>query len=126
MTKKEMAIQIASALFGKKVDENNWKVIDLQKRKKDDLEDLLNLAEKAVESTLTVLEQEVYNFIKNNTDPDSMECVDIDDLANGLCKDAKVLRGVISSLVKKDMIEVEEYDANFDTNYFYWLKGAFA
>ena len=47
-----MAIQIASALFGKKVDENNWKVIDLMKRKKDDLADLVNLAEKAVASTL--------------------------------------------------------------------------
>ena len=122
MTKKEMAIQIATALFGKKVDETNWKVQDLMKRKKDELESHMNLADKI---NMTNLEKKVYDFITNNTDPECMECVDIKDLVKGLNESAKVLRGVISSLVKKDLIEVEEYDANFDTNYFYWLKGAF-
>ncbi len=73
----------------------------------------------------TSLETKVYDFIKDNTDVDSMECVDINDLANGLNESPNVLRGVIASLVKKDLIEVEEYDANFETNHFYWLKGAF-
>jgi len=74
---------------------------------------------------MTDLENKVYDFIKENTDPDSMECVDIKDLVKGCGESAKVLRGVVASLVKKDLIEVEDYDTGFDQNYFYWLKGAF-
>ena len=71
---------------------------------------------------MTNLEEKVYTFIKENTDEDCMECVDINDLANSLDESPKVLRGVIASLVKKELIWVEEYDANFETNYFYWVK----
>ena len=46
MTKKEMAIKLASALFCKTVDENNWKVKDLMKRKKSELESHMNLADR--------------------------------------------------------------------------------
>ena len=75
---------------------------------------------------MTKLEKEVYNFIKEKSDPESMTCVDIDDLSVELNKSAKVLRGVIGSLVKKDKIEVEEYDGQYPKiQYFYWLKGAF-
>jgi hypothetical protein len=77
------------------------------------------------ETTMTELETRVYNFIKDNTDPDTMECIDINDLVEGLNESANVLRGVISSLSKKDLIEVEEYDTGFDCTYYYWLKGAF-
>jgi hypothetical protein len=41
MTKKEMSIKIASALFDCSVDENNWKVLDLMKCKKSDLKYIL-------------------------------------------------------------------------------------
>jgi len=76
---------------------------------------------------MTDLEKKVFDFIKENSDAECMECVDIKDLAKGLKEDAKVLRGVISSLVKKDLIEVEDYDTGFkqDKNFFYWVKGAF-
>ena len=77
------------------------------------------------EKTMTNLEEKVYTFIKDNSDVECMECVDIDMLVNGLNEDAKVLRGVIASLVKKDKVVVEEYDANFETNFFYWLKEDF-
>lgn len=46
MTKKQMAITLASALFGKRVDENNWKVKDLMKRKKSELESHMALADR--------------------------------------------------------------------------------
>ena len=71
---------------------------------------------------MTELEKKVFDFINDNTDEDSMECVDINDLSNGLNESPNVLRGVIASLVKKDRIWVEEYDANFETNYFYWVR----
>jgi len=74
---------------------------------------------------LTRLEAKVYNFIKNETSVEFMEMVDIEDLERGVHEKAKVLRGVISSLVKKDLIEVEEYDSNLNVQHFYWLKGAF-
>ena len=74
---------------------------------------------------MTELETRVYNFIKDNTDPDTMECIDMNDLVEGLNESANVLRGVISSLSKKDLIEVEEYDTGFDCTFYYWLKGAF-
>jgi len=74
---------------------------------------------------MTDLETKVYDFIKENTDPECMEMVDMKDLTKGLNESAKVLRGVISSLVKKDLIEVEDYDTGFDQNFFYWMKGAF-
>ena len=62
---------------------------------------------------MTELENKVYDFIKENTDPERMECVDINDLVAGVRESAKVLRGVIASLVKKDLIEVEDYDTGF-------------
>ena len=71
---------------------------------------------------MTELETKVFDFIKDNTDEDSMECVDINDLSNGLNESPNVLRGVVASLVKKDLIWVEEYDANMETNYFYWVR----
>lgn len=74
---------------------------------------------------MTELETKVYDFIKENTDAETMEMVDMKDLTKGLKESAKVLRGVISSLVKKDLIEVEDYDTGFNQNYFYWMKGAF-
>ena len=46
MTKKEMSIELASALFGKRVDENNWKVKDLMKRNKTELESHMRLADR--------------------------------------------------------------------------------
>ncbi len=45
MTKKEMAIKIASALLNADVDENNWKVKCLMKRTKAVLESHMNLAD---------------------------------------------------------------------------------
>jgi len=75
---------------------------------------------------MTELENKVYGFIEKNSDAECMECVDIKDLIKGVGENAKVLRGVISSLVKKDMIEVEEFDNGFDRiEYYYWLKDAF-
>ena len=47
MTKHELAIEIASALFGKRVGADNWKVRNLRKRSKKDLEDLCHMAKKA-------------------------------------------------------------------------------
>lgn len=72
--------------------------------------------------SLTQLEELVLDFIKENTDIETMDCVDIKDLSKSLNESPKTLRGVISSLVKKDLIEVEEYDANDRREYFYWLK----
>ena len=69
---------------------------------------------------LTELEKKVYDYIKRNTDIESVECVDINDLVSGLNESAKVLRGVISSLVKKNLIEVEEWESNFEKNQYYW------
>ena len=46
MTKKEMAVKLASALLNTKVDENNWKVKDLMGRTKADLESHMHLADK--------------------------------------------------------------------------------
>lgn len=46
MTKLEMSIKIASALLNTKVDENNWKVKDLMKRSKGELESHMKLADK--------------------------------------------------------------------------------
>ena len=46
MTKKHMAIQIASALFNADVDGDNWKVKDLMKRSKPELEDHMKLADR--------------------------------------------------------------------------------
>ncbi len=74
---------------------------------------------------MTELETKVYNFIKENADPETMECVDIKDLVKGVGEKAKVLRGVVASLVKKDLIEVEDYDTGFNQDFYYWLKGAF-
>jgi len=47
MTKQEIAVEIASALFGTRVLSDNWKVRDLVKLKKDVLLDLYKMAEKA-------------------------------------------------------------------------------
>jgi len=77
------------------------------------------------ELIMTKLEKQVYDYIKENTDVDSMETVDINDLVQNLDETANVLRGVLSSLVKKNMIEVEEYEANRTVQIFYWMKGAF-
>ena len=74
----------------------------------------------------TELEKKVYDAINEYTDADSMECVDINDLVEITGESAKVLRGVISSLVKKELIEVEEYDSNFETSYYYWVKGVWS
>lgn len=71
---------------------------------------------------LTRLEKKVFDFVKDNTDEETMECVDIGDLTRNLNESAKVLRGVIGSLVKKELIEVEEHETNFETNYYYWLR----
>jgi len=71
-------------------------------------------------STLTVMEQMVYDAVLNNTNEEDMECVDIEDLVNITGIHQKKLRGVIASLVKKNKVEVEEYDANFRIQYFYW------
>jgi len=46
MTKKEMAIEIASALLNAPVNENNWKVKDLMKRTKSELESHMKLADR--------------------------------------------------------------------------------
>jgi hypothetical protein len=46
MKKIEMAIKIASALFGIEVNENNWKVKDLMKRTKAELESHMRLADR--------------------------------------------------------------------------------
>ena len=46
MTKCEMAVEIASKLFGKKVGADNWKVRDLVRRRKSDLADLLKMADR--------------------------------------------------------------------------------
>jgi hypothetical protein len=73
----------------------------------------------------TDLETKVFDFIEKESDPECMDCVDIDDLVRGTGESATVLRGAIASLVKKEKIEVEECDANFKVQYFYWLKGAF-
>ncbi len=71
---------------------------------------------------MTDLENKVYDFILNNSDEDCMVCVDINDLVKGLNESAKVLRGVIASLVKKDKIWVETYDGNFRLDYYYWIS----
>ena len=46
MTKKEMSIEIASALLNASVDETNWKVQDLMKRTKSELESHMRLADR--------------------------------------------------------------------------------
>jgi hypothetical protein len=46
MTKKEMAIKIASALFNAAVDENNWRVKELMRRNKATLQSHLKIADK--------------------------------------------------------------------------------
>jgi hypothetical protein len=46
MNKIEMAIKIVSALFGKKVNADNWKVKDLMKRTKAELESHMRLADR--------------------------------------------------------------------------------
>lgn len=79
---------------------------------------------------MTDLENKVYDFIKENSEPETMTCVDINDLSKGLNESPNVLRGVLSSLVKKDMIEVEEFErarlnGSYSLEYYYWLKGAF-
>jgi hypothetical protein len=81
----------------------------------------LYLILKGDQMKLTKLEKSVYEYIRDNADEDCMECVDIDDLVKSLNESAKVLRGVLSSLVKKDKIWVEEYDSNFVKQYFYWI-----
>jgi len=71
-------------------------------------------------TNLTELEAKTFNAIKNNADEQMMECVDIKDLVNITGEDAKKLRGAISSLVKKEMVEVEEFDGNDTEQQFYW------
>ena len=71
---------------------------------------------------MTELEKKVYDFINENANEEDMECVDIADLTTSLNESAKVLRGVIASLVKKDMVWVEKYESNFITQYFYWVS----
>jgi DNA-binding IscR family transcriptional regulator len=73
--------------------------------------------------SLTKLEKKVYDYIAENANMETMECVDINDLANGLNESPKVLRGVVASLVKKELVEVEEWDANNKMQHFYWPKG---
>jgi hypothetical protein len=46
MTKKVMAVKIASALLNVQVDETNWKVKDLMKRTTADLKSHMYLTEK--------------------------------------------------------------------------------
>ena len=46
MTKKEMALKIASALLNADINENNWKVQDLMKRSKSVLEDHMKIADR--------------------------------------------------------------------------------
>ena len=70
----------------------------------------------------TELENKVYDFIKGNTDPETMELVDINDLVKGIGTPATVLRGVLASLVKKGLVEVEEWDGNARVQHFYWTK----
>jgi hypothetical protein len=80
---------------------------------------------KEIKMKMTKLENKVYDFIKENSDPETMDCVNMKDLVKGTGENAKVLRGVIGSLIKKDLIELEDYDTGFQADYFYWLKGAF-
>jgi predicted transcriptional regulator len=77
---------------------------------------------KTKENKMTDLEKKVYDFINENTNEEDMECIDITDLTKGLNESAKVLRGVIASLVKKGMVWVETFDSNFVTQYFYWIS----
>lgn len=46
MTKIQMSIKIASALFNAPVDKNNWKVKDLMKRTKAELESHMRIADR--------------------------------------------------------------------------------
>lgn len=46
MTKLEMSIKLASALFQKKVDKDNWKVQDLMRRTKAELESHMRIADR--------------------------------------------------------------------------------
>jgi hypothetical protein len=48
MTKKVMAVKIASALLNTLVNETNWKVKDLMRRTKADLESHMFLAERVL------------------------------------------------------------------------------
>lgn len=45
-----MSIKLASALLNADVDENNWKVQDLMKRKKSELESHMRIADKIKKS----------------------------------------------------------------------------
>ena len=46
MTKLQMSIKIASALLNADVDGTNWKVKDLMKRKKEELESHMKIADR--------------------------------------------------------------------------------
>jgi hypothetical protein len=75
---------------------------------------------------MTKIESVALKAITENTDIDCMECVDIKDLVSITAIDAKILRGAISSLVKKGLVFVEEYDANGRINHFYWTAEQWA
>lgn len=73
---------------------------------------------------MTEMEQRTLKAIEENADTETMQCVDLSDLVGITGIPAKQLRGVLASLIKKDLIEIEEYDANFEKQTFYWLQGA--
>ena len=79
----------------------------------------------AIVNTYTELETKVLAAITEHADPSCMDCVDMSDLVRHVGEPAKVLRGVVGSLVKKDAIEIEYYDpGQGNDNEFYWLPGA--
>lgn len=65
----------------------------------------------------------MFTFIDTNADLETMACVAIEDIAAGTGIDTKKLRGVVSSLVKKNKIEIEEWDSNDQKTTFFWVKG---
>jgi len=71
---------------------------------------------------LTNLETIVFEAISKNSNPHYMECIDILDLEILTRITSKVLRGVISSLVKKDLIEVEKWHNGNRKAEYYWNR----
>lgn len=75
---------------------------------------------------LTELEAKILNAVDTNTDVDSMQGIGIDGLVEATGIDSKSIRGVLSSLVKKGEIVVEEFQLNGVDSTNYWTSADWA
>lgn len=66
------------------------------------------------------METITYSAIESEADPEILWCCEMEHLVKATNLTSKVLRGVLASLVKKNKIIVEKYEANFINRQYYW------